>query len=1093
MLIVATVLGIITVWLWQGPDSTGWGAPERADRAEMVQTPSTDVSDSAAMRDEVAPPLAQETAPRRLWSEPLLLSHSQPVPGSGLGDLPEGLVRPIQAVTAAPEVGETLALELPGGPTRVVHVSGSFQHPNGDISVHAQAREPGKTTATLTVGRDGGLFGRIRVEQGLYLIHSDASGSWLVDANDERVDVDNFHGDTLGDSLSAAGPPMPSFSGDARTPEMTGGLSGQTLSDASPSQIDIMFVYTPDMLERYPDGLIETRLNHLVAIANQTMVDSAVPVVVALAHHRAIGYPAQRANRPTLQDMRRALDGEAVTGMSGLRAARETYGADIVALTWPHDIETRGSCGIASFPRADDNGGFDPVYGVHIDNDGASNWSLCSDAVFTHELGHNLNAEHQRSRSSGDDPDRNNYAFVRDGRFHTIMGSFGTGDINRYLRLDVFSNPARPCGGEPCGSTEARAGADNAATLRQFAPILAAYRGDSAGGEIQRPEPSSRDSDGDGRSDWQDPYPFDPYDGQPPPQNQPVTDFAARDLSSAGLPDSHELLVVSSGSDQVLSFTLQGDFRGVAVAPEAADRGPILTGYSDMQVDGEGRLWLLASGDLRRFDRLSGRLIDVFLGSTRPEPADLAGAFPRALARLPQDRFVVLGDNGIERFDASTGASLGPPPGGEPTPEPDNWRNAMDLPLRGAASWRQSLYVAEAANNRIMAFSMATGRRQADLADAASAPIQDPWALRIGPDGLLYLANGRADNVLRFDPDGGFIDEFVSSGAGGLDFARDLAFSPEGDLFVTSHAGHAVLRFDGQTGEYLETVVEAGQGGLDRPVALAIAPVVDEIHAGHSGHFFVPSRSGEGWLLEILDPETAAISWFTYPPEGSDREQAWMVGVGDIEGNRIVFDELLESRGSPFGPGVDSNDLDFIEWGKLQLEFGSCNNGVVSYEAQDEAWGDGQRRFTRLVEMEGTPCGAQPRAPTIDAPGVSGQWYDPDANGQGWFLEEYAPGEVFMAWYTYDGSGDPAWIVGEGELIGDEIIFADLLMPVGTRFGDAFDADAIEARHWGTMIMQFADCEQALVEYDSVIEAFGQGSMNASRLTSLNGLDCFID
>ncbi|WP_376696187.1 reprolysin-like metallopeptidase [Wenzhouxiangella sp. EGI_FJ10305] len=1081
-LIGVLVLGLVTAWWWPGPESSGRNAPQAAGSAGAAETARSDTPEQAATRDAAGPHRPRPAEPRRLWSAPARSPDQRPAPGSGFAGLPDGLVQQVEVVTHVPAIGEPLALELPDEPAQEVIVRSRFRHPNGDVSVHARAGGSAGTQATLTVGRDGGLFGRIRVDQALYLVHSDASGSWLVDLDDERVDVDDFHGDTLGQSLSA----------DAQTGEALDGPAGQSAGEAT-SRIDVMFVYTPDMLERYPDGLIETRLNHLVAIANQAMVDSAVGIVVELVHHRQIGYPAQKANGPTLRDLARALDGESVTGMSGLKADREAHGADIVALTWPHDIETRGSCGMARFPRPNDSGDFDPARGVHIDNDGASNWSVCSDSVFTHELGHNLNAEHQRGSASEDDPDRANYAFVRDGRFHTIMGSFGTGDVNRYQRLDVFSNSDIQCGGEACGSVQSGAGADNAAMLRQLGPVVAAYAGESDPSGIERPAPSSRDSDGDGRSDRDDPYPFDPYDGQTPPQVGPVTDFAPRELKAGTSPGSHELLVVSSGSDQVLSFSPEGGFRGVAVAPEAANAGPILTEYSDMRVDDAGRIWLLASGDVRRFDRLSGRLIDVFLGSTRPEPADLASAFPRAFARLPQDRFVVLGDNGIERFNAATGKSLAPPPGGEPTQEPDNWRDAMDLPLRGVASWRQSLYVAEAANNRIMTFSIGTGARRPDLADSVTAPIEDPWALRVGPDGLLYLANGRADNILRFDPDGGFVDEFVASGAGGLDFARDLAFAPGGDLYVTSHAGDAVLRFDGQTGEYVETVVEAGEGGLDGPVALAIAPVVDELHAGHSGHFFVPTRSGEGWLLEILDEATAAISWFTYPPEGADRDQAWMVGVGDIEGNRIVFEDLVETRGGPFGPDFDPADLEERHWGRLELEFSNCNNGKLRYQAQDESWGGGQQRFTRLIGIEGTPCGALARSPADDAPGISGQWYDPDRNGQGWFLEESAPGRVFVAWYTYDGSGDPAWIVGEGELDGNALVFDDLAMPAGTRFGDDFDVDAIESRHWGTMTMDFVDCERALVEYDSVIEAFGQGSMNAARLTTLSGLECFID
>ncbi len=1036
-----------------------------------------------------------EPSAARAWSEPAAGNTHSGAPGSGFEDLPAERVRRVESAGQAPGIGEDVVLALPDRKPTVLRVGGDFQHPNGDISVHARGDGPGRTRATLTWGRQG-MFGRVQADDALYLVHSDATGSWLIDLDDERIAVDNFHGrgDTLGQSIAAsANDATRPSDGDHARGELLEGPPAQSASH-SPSQIDVMFVYPQSMLERYPDGLIETRLNHLVAIANQAMVDSDVPVVVNLVHHQRIDDPAQAANHPTLQDLGRALAGEHVPEMVGLKSAREAHGADIVALTWPHDIETRGSCGVAYFPRSRESGGYDPAFGTHIDNDGASNWSVCSDAVFTHELGHNLNAAHQRSQSGDNAPERDNHAFVRSRRFHTVMGSFGTGDVNRYLRLDVFSNPEIRCGGAPCGSSAHGEGANNAAALKQFGPIVAGYGGANAPNPPRRPDPSDPDSDDDGLSDWDDPYPFDPHDGQPVPETGPVTDFSPRALRPADQPGSHELLVVSSGTDQVLSFNPDGTFRAVVTQPEAADGGPILTEFSDMHIDGEGRLYLLASGDVRRYDRLSGRLIDVFLGSTRPVPADLASPFPRAFSPLPQNRFAVLGGDGIERFDANSGNPLGQPSDDEPTTDPINWRDAMDLPLRGLAIGRQTLYVVEAAQNRIMAFSLTSGQRQSDLASSNDAPIEDPRALRMGPDGLLYLANGRASNILRFDPDGGgFVDTFVASGSGGLDFARDLAFSPDGDLFVTSHAGNEVLRFDGQTGAFIETVVSAESGRLEAPVALAFAPVIDEIDTGHSGHFFVPERSGEGWLLEILDDESAAISWFTYPPAQSGRSQAWMVGIGDIIGNRIVFEEILETRAASFGPDFDPEALELIDWGRLELEFSHCNSGWAEYQANDPAWGSGRHHLTRLIGIKGRPCGARARSPDVEAPGISGQWYDPDANGQGWFLEEHASGRVFMAWYTYDDGGDQAWIVGEGEMIDRELVVDELLMPSGTNFGEAFDPDAVDQRHWGSLRMEFQDCERALVTYDSEIDAFGQGSKTAKRLTTLDKLDCRIE
>ena len=49
--------------------------------------------------------------------------------------------------------------------------------------------------------------------------------------------------------------------------------------------------------------------------------------------------------------------------------------------------------------------------------------------------------------------------------------------------------------------------------------------------------------------------------------------------------------------------------------------------------------------------------------------------------------------------------------------------------------------------------------------------------------------------------------------------------------------------------------------------ALAITPA-------YSGSWFGPDRSGEGFTLQILEGKAHAL-WFTYPPAGSDAQQAW--------------------------------------------------------------------------------------------------------------------------------------------------------------------------------------------------------------------------
>ena len=48
-----------------------------------------------------------------------------------------------------------------------------------------------------------------------------------------------------------------------------------------------------------------------------------------------------------------------------------------------------------------------------------------------------------------------------------------------------------------------------------------------------------------------------------------------------------------------------------------------------------------------------------------------------------------------------------------------------------------------------------------------------------------------------------------------------------------------------------------------------------------SGSWFDPGRDHEGFVVQMLPGQGALVTWFTYPPEGEDSEQAGLIGQGD--------------------------------------------------------------------------------------------------------------------------------------------------------------------------------------------------------------------
>ncbi len=995
--------------------------------------------------------------------------------------LPASARHPIVADPGRLAEATTVELPLADGRTVAVRTGPAHRHGNGDLSlrVRSDAKSPLPAAGLLTAGAFG-LYGRLRVDGRLLLVHSDASGAWLIDASRPELIVDLFDGDAVTPALEAAvAEDVGSRSHAQRSAKTTGirtTTSGTRSNDST--VIDVMFIYPDTMQARYPGDLLETRLNHLVAIANQALADSGVPAVVRKVLHRPVGPLPTDNNSEMLGLLSEAVDGSFVPGLSNLAAIRDQVGADLVVLTWPHDIETRGSCGIAFFPSPDDAP--DARFGVHITNDGVSNWSICSDAVFTHELGHNLNARHQQF--PGDDPALPNYAYVQLGRFNTVMGSFGTGDPNRFLRLDRFSSPDLRCGGGPCGSVLDGDRADNAAELRRRIGQIAAYRGGTS--TAPGPEPADPDSDGDGVPDSDDFFPLDPLDGQVPSPPPPPA-FTDRAQRATGDIDDFELLVVDSARNRVLAFNPDGSERGTAAAPQAVDALPVLTEFSDLAVDGTGLVWLLASADVRRYDRASGALVDVFLDSERPEPRELLSAFPRALGFDPAGGVVVLGDNAVERYD-ETGRRRAEPQPGDPV-DPADWNTFMDLPLRAFAFGEDGrFYLAEGRQGRILVFDAADGARLPSL--AFGGQLRDPRDMAFGSDGLLYVADGT--RVMRFDPDRpGQPEILVPPGRGGLASARALAFGPAGDLYVVDRERGGVLRFDAETGAFLDEAVATGS--LEAAEAIAIVPKLRAVRPGHAGHWFDPGRSGEGWLVEVLPGGRAAVLWFTYPADGESDAQLWLTGAGTVEDDAIVIPDLYRARGGRFGPGFDPDDVELSRWGELTLRFDDCRRGRAEWSGPVE-YGAGSRDLQRLARIEGLPCERVPLPAEADRPGLSGQWFDPAQNGQGWLLQEVRPGELFLAWFTYDRDGNPAWIVGGGTLDDGIASFDDLLITRGTRFGDAFDAGAVDRLPWGQATWSFDSCTTSDISWVTDDPAFSSGLLEPVRLTRLDAIDCAV-
>ncbi len=265
------------------------------------------------------------------------------------------------------------------------------------------------------------------------------------------------------------------------------------------------------------------------------------------------------------------------------------------------------------------------------------------------------------------------------------------------------------------------------------------------------------------------------------------------------------------------------------------------------------------------------------------------------------------------------------------------------------------------------------------------------------------------------------------------------------------------------------------------------------VQTAHSGTYLSPGRDGEGWLVEVLNDTTALIIWFTFTPDGSDTGiQAWFGGIGSIDGNRIIVNSANITSGAMFGPEFDPDDVVRTPWGSIEFAFDDPNSGTMMFAGLPE-YGAGTRPFVRLSGIVGLPFGVAPGElpqPGPGRPGVSGTWVDFSHDGEGWFLQEVAPGILVMAWFTFNDVGQQVWVIGTGVLEDGVALFESVRIADGTSFGDGFDQDQVNRMRWGDIRIVFVDCDTAILTYQSDFESFGGGQLEPVRLTSLQNLNC---
>lgn len=275
-----------------------------------------------------------------------------------------------------------------------------------------------------------------------------------------------------------------------------------------------------------------------------------------------------------------------------------------------------------------------------------------------------------------------------------------------------------------------------------------------------------------------------------------------------------------------------------------------------------------------------------------------------------------------------------------------------------------------------------------------------------------------------------------------------------------------------------------------------------DIGPAQSGAYFDPDRNGEGYFVEILEDGRAWVTLFSYTPGGGspvvlDSVPAWFHGLGRVVGNSIVVPQFHSSWGGHFGEAFDPEAITSGPIGGLSLVFPSCESGPDSpgtsfFRSNQGGLADVPVHsdvFARAVRLSSIlECRDEPAGPMS---GRSGNFYAPERAGEGIQVQWLPDGRVFAAWYTFNNEGGQLWMISESsEIEGDTVTLSMVYPAESTAFGSGFNPEEIELESWGTLTLQYINCDTVEFSFDSVVEGFGSGSYTYQRLTRPAGTVC---
>jgi hypothetical protein len=127
---------------------------------------------------------------------------------------------------------------------------------------------------------------------------------------------------------------------------------------------------------------------------------------------------------------------------------------------------------------------------------------------------------------------------------------------------------------------------------------------------------------------------------------------------------------------------------------------------------------------------------------------------------------------------------------------------------------------------------------------------------------------------------------------------------------------------------------------------------------------------------------------------------------------------------------------------------------------------------------------------------ISGSWYNPDQNGQGWVIEVGGtPSDniQFLSYfYGYDNNDEQLWLISGSAIIDGATVTAQVYRTSGSGFGGDFDPSKFALGDVvGSMTFEFNHCDSGTVYFVSAdMATLPDFTTDITRITNIHSLDC---